>query len=203
MPSPTRPRSALAPRSASGGSALLLLDLISDWTFPDAEKLLPHALTIVAAVASLKERCRRAGVPVIYGNDNQGRWRSDFRQVVASSLAAGGRGARITAALAPHDDDLFVLKPKHSAFFSTPLDLLLQHLGVRRLLLTGVASDQCVVATAMDARMRDYEVIVASDCVASQSRARNQRALTHFEVALAVPTMSGSHIRLPRARTRR
>ncbi|HEY0713086.1 MAG TPA: isochorismatase family cysteine hydrolase [Polyangia bacterium] len=203
MPSPTRPRSSLAPRPAAGATALILLDLISDWTFPDAEKLLPQALSIVDAVAALKTRCRRSGVPILYGNDNQGRWRSDFRQVVSSSLAAGGGGARITAALAPHDDDYFVLKPKHSAFFGTPLDLLLQHLGVRRLLLAGVASDQCVVATAIDARMRDYEVVVAGDCVASQSRGRNQRALTHFEAALAVPVMKGARIRLPRARKAR
>ena len=174
--------------------------MISEWQFPDADKLLPHALATASHVASLSARCRRAGVPVVYGNDNYGRWRSDLRQVVESSLAGGGPGSRITALLAPHDDDHFVLKPKHSAFFGTPLDLLLQHLGVRRLLLAGVASDQCVMATAMDARMRDYEVLVVGDCVASQTPARNRRALEHFQVAMAIRTTRASRIRLPRPR---
>ena len=147
---------------------------------PRCRQAAPHALATASRVAALKARCRRAGVPVIYGNDNHGHWRSDLRQVVESSLASEGAGARITALVAPRDDDYFVLKPKHSAFFGTPLDLLLQHLDVRRLLLAGVASDQCVMATAMDARMRDYEVLVVGDCVASQTVARNRRALEHF-----------------------
>jgi nicotinamidase-related amidase len=179
---------------------LLILDMISEWQFPDADKLLPHALATASHVAALKARCRRAGVPVIYGNDNYGAWRSDLRQVVESSLAGGGAGARITTLVAPQDDDYFVLKPKHSAFFGTPLDLLLQHLSVRRLLLAGVASDQCVMATAMDARMRDYEVLVVSDCVASQTAGRNRRALEHFQVAMAIRTTRASRIRLPRPR---
>jgi nicotinamidase-related amidase len=191
-------RNALADRPASGATAFLILDLISDWRFPDAAKLLPRALAIAPRIAAFKARCLAVGVPVIYGNDNRGHWRSDFRQVVASSLAAGGDGARITKLLAPGDDDFFVLKPKHSAFFDTPLDLLLQHLRVKRLLLAGVASDQCVVATAIDARMRDYEVVVPRDCVASQSAVRNRRAIEHLEVATALRTTPSSHIRLPR-----
>jgi len=181
----------------------LILDLISEWRFPDADKLLPRALATAPRVASLIARCRRAGVPIIYGNDNYGRWRSDLRQVVRSSLAGGGDGARITTMIGPRDDDYFVLKPKHSAFFGTPLDLLLQHLSVRRLLLAGVASDQCVMATAMDARMRDYEVVVVGDCVASQTVARNRRALEHFQIALAIHTTRASGIRLPRRRRSR
>jgi nicotinamidase-related amidase len=199
-PLPSAPRNALADKRASGATALVILDLISDWTFPDADKLLPHALAVAPRVAALRARCRRAGVPVIYGNDNRGHWRSDFRQVVELSQKAGGDGARITALLAPDDDDFFVLKPKHSAFFDTPLDLLLQHLGARRLLLAGVASDQCVVATAIDARMRDYEVLVPRDCVASQSAARNRRAIEHLEVATAIRTTPAARIRLPRPR---
>jgi nicotinamidase-related amidase len=117
--------------------------------------------------------------------------------VVEASLASGGDGARITAMLAPDDEDYFVLKPKHSAFFGTPLELLLQHLRAHRLVLTGVASDQCVIATAMDARMRDLQVVVPGDCVASQSAARNRRALEHFRAALVVPTTASSRILLP------
>jgi nicotinamidase-related amidase len=198
MPSRPKPRNALADRDAAGACALLIVDMISDWRFPDAGKLLPQAAAIAPRIAALKQRCRRAGVPVIYANDNRGQWRSDFRQVVERSLHAGGDGARVTELLLPDDDDYFVLKPKHSAFFGTPLDLLLQHLKAFRLFVTGVASDQCVVTTAVAARMHDYEVRVPRDCVASQTAGRNRRAIEHFESALDIRTTPSERIRLPR-----
>lgn len=166
--------------------ALLIIDMISDWRFPDADELLPRAQDIAPAIAALKRRCRRAGVPVIYANDNQGRWRSDFRKLVDDSLQE--RGAGITRALMPDDEDYFLLKPKHSAFFCTPLDLLLQDLHVDRLILTGVASDQCIATTAGDARMRNYDVMAPRDCIATQTRERDEWVLRHFAEALRVPT---------------
>jgi nicotinamidase-related amidase len=199
VPSRKKNSSSLAPRRADGDTALLIIDMISGWDFPDASKLLRMSAPIAPHIAALKARCRRAGVPVIYANDNRGQWRSDFRRVVANAEQAGGPGGRIVAQIAPDDDDYFVLKPKHSAFFATPMDLLLQHLQVNRLILTGVASDQCVVTTAVDARMRDYEVVVPQDCVASQTAARNRRALQHFEEVLDIRTTAASRLRLPGA----
>lgn len=166
--------------------ALLIIDMISDWRFPDAEALLPRAAAIAPAIAELKQRCREQGVPVIYANDNQGRWRSDFRRLVDDSLQ--DRGAQITRALMPDEEDYFLLKPKHSAFFCTPLDLLLQDLGVQRLVLTGVAADQCIATTATDARMRNYDAVAPADCIATQSEERDGRVLRHFADALRVPT---------------
>jgi len=200
VPSKKSSPSSLAEHRANGGFAMLVIDMITCWDFPDADKLLPRAARIAPAIAALKARCRRAGVPVIYANDNRGQWRSDFRQVVSESMSRGGEGARITAQLEPDEDDYFVLKPKHSAFFGTPLDLLLQHLDADRLILTGVSSDQCVVNTAIDARMRDYEVMVPADCVASQTLARNNGALVHFGEVLGVPTTPSTRLRLPRPR---
>jgi nicotinamidase-related amidase len=191
--------SSLAEHQATGGLVLLIIDMISSWDFPDADKLLPQAARVAPAIAALKARCRRAGVPVIYANDNRGQWRSDFRQVVSDSIAHGGQGARITTQLEPDVDDYFVLKPKHSAFFGTPLDLLLQHLHAHRLILTGVSSDQCVVNTATDARMRDYEVLVPPDCIASQTTKRNNGAIAHFAEVLGVPTTPSTRLRLPRS----
>jgi len=177
-------------------AALLIIDMISSWDFPDAEKLLPHALEIAPAISQLKRRWQRAGWPVIYANDNQGRWRSDFRQLVDMASAPQAPGAAITTLLAPDTDDYFVLKPKHSGFYCTPLELLLQNLQVSRLVLTGVASDQCITATAAEARMRDYDVHVPRDCVASQTPIRNDLALEHFSTVMKVPTTASASIRL-------
>ena len=190
------PSSNLAESHRHHPTALLIIDMISGWDFPDAGRLLAGAAVIAPRIAALKARCVRDDVPVIFANDNHGRWRSDFRHVFEASLEAGGEGARIGGLLAPGDDDYFILKPKHSAFFSTPLDLLLKHLGAQRLVLTGVSSDQCVLATAADAKMRDYEVVVPRDAVASLTDERNERAVAHFDGVLGVPTTPAARVRL-------
>ena len=193
----------LADESAAGHTALLIIDMISCWDFPDAEKLLVRAARIARPIAALKARCRKAGVPVIYANDNRGRWRSDFRALVDQALAQGGAGAAIANALNPDADDYFLLKPKQSAFFGTPLELLLQHLDADRLILTGVASDQCVLVTASEAGMRDLSVVVPRDCVASQSASRNDIVLRQLKEFLKLPITSGARIRLADPRSPR
>ena len=145
--------------------------MISDWQFEDADKLVGPALDIAPAIMRLKARCHEAGVPVLYVNDHHGEWRTDFAGVIARSLAQGGQGSEITAQLRPDADDYFVLKPMHSAFYATPLEILLRHLHVRRVIVVGVTADQCVFLTAAGARMRDFDVWVPSDAVASQSTA--------------------------------
>jgi nicotinamidase-related amidase len=135
-------------------------------------------------------------VAVIYANDNHGQWRSDFRHVVASSLSEGGAGARITRILSPQEDDYFVLKPRHSAFFATPLELLLEHLQTKTLIVVGVTADQCVLNTVADGRIRNFEVVVPADCVAALTPARKRRALAHFHEALEVRTPSSRAVRL-------
>jgi nicotinamidase-related amidase len=180
--------------TAAGATALLVIDMISGWDFPDAGQLLPRALAITPRIAALKTRCRRAGVPTIYANDNHGRWRSDFRRVAQESLE--GPGAKVTQLLSPEEDDYFVLKPRHSAFFATPLDLLLRHLKVNRLLLVGVAGDQCVMSTATDAHMHGLEVHVPQDCVASMTKGRDHRLLLHLQDVLGVRTTVSNRMRV-------
>jgi nicotinamidase-related amidase len=207
MSSPPSPRKrpqrhGIVERPARHSHALVILDMISCWAFPDAGPLLRQASRIAPAIAALKRRCAEARIPVIYANDNSGQWRSDFRAVVREALESPGAGARITQQLEPGEADYFVLKPKHSAFFATPFELLLDHLRTQRLLVTGVASDQCVLNTVSDARMRDFEVVVPADCIATQSVARNRRALQYFEDVLGVKTTSGPALRLAAGRSR-
>jgi nicotinamidase-related amidase len=191
---------SIAARQEGRGTALLIIDMISSWDFPDARPLLAQASRMAPCIAALRKRCKRSGLPVIYANDNRGQWRSDFSRLVRASLEHGGAGAQITTSLAPEDDDYFVLKPKHSAFFSTPLELLLQDLQVRRLIVTGVSSDQCVLHTVGDARMRDYEVIVPADCIATQTAQRNRRVVAYFEQVMKVRIIRSPSLRLPRMR---
>ena len=164
--------------------AILLIDVINDLEFPEGEQLLEHAVPMAKAIAALKQRARQAGVPVVYVNDNFGRWQSNFNSQVEHCLRDGVRGQPLAELLRPDDDDYFVLKPKHSGFFSTALDVLLRYLGVKTLVLTGIAADICVLFTANDAYMRDFHLFVPQDCVASNTPEENRRALNQMEKVL-------------------
>jgi nicotinamidase-related amidase len=189
-------RAPLADAPAAHGLALLILDMISCWDFPDADKIAPGAVRIAPRIGALKTRCKRAGVPSIYVNDNRDRWRSEFRELARLAAGASAAGAAIAQRLQPDDDDYAVLKPKHSAFFETPLDLLLRHLRVSRLIITGVTTDLCISMSAAGARMRDYEVTVPMDCVAALSGPRNAGALRMLEDAHGIRTTRSSRVLL-------
>ena len=168
--------------------ALLLIDVINDFEFEGGEALLELAMPVAEQIASLKERARQLGIPVIYVNDNFGKWRSDLNQIVSHCLEDGVRGERFVRLLRPDDQDYFVLKPKHSGFYCTSLELLLEHVGAWNLIIAGIAGNNCVLATANDAYMRDFDLLVPSDCSASQTKAENEHALTQMEKVLKADT---------------
>jgi nicotinamidase-related amidase len=180
--------------------ALLLIDWINDLEFDGGGKLLPPAMTAAKAVAALRRRAKLARVPVIYCNDNFGRWRSDFRSLLEHVLHGEARGRPIAELLAPDAEDYFVLKPKHSGFHSTSLEVLLAHLGAHTLILTGVAGNFCVLFTAHDAYMRDFSLLVPRDCTASEEDADNRHALEHMAKACKADTAPSAGIDFARLR---
>ena len=183
------------------GTALLLIDVVNDLAFEGSAALVARAEPMSKRLASFKRRAARAGVPVVYVNDNRGRWRSEFRELVRASIDESATGATIAKHLQPEESDYSVLKPKHSAFYATPLDLLLRHLRVNRLLISGVASDQCIAMSAAEARMRDYDVVVPRDCIADQTPARTARALRHLAESHSIETTRSTRLRLPARRS--
>jgi nicotinamidase-related amidase len=174
--------------------ALLIIDMINAFEFDGAQAMLPRALAAAEATAALKRRARAVGVPTVYVNDNFGRWRSDFRRTLAHCLREGVPGRPIAELLKPEDDDYFVLKPKHSGFQFTTLDVLLEHLGAEILVLTGVAGNFCVLFTAHDAYMRDYHLVVPTDCIASQTQDEDAYALAHMARVTKADTPLSSEI---------
>jgi nicotinamidase-related amidase len=167
--------------------ALLLIDVINDLEFPGGDALFPQALQAAQAIATLKGRARAANVPAIYVNDNFGRWRSDFRTLI-KHCAGAVRGKAIVELLKPAEEDYFVLKPKHSGFYSTTLDILLEYLHVQTLVLTGFTANHCVLFTASDAYMRDLDLVVPSDCVATANDQETAAALAQMEKLLKTST---------------
>jgi nicotinamidase-related amidase len=166
------------------GTALLLIDVVNDLAFDGSGPLVAQAESMAAPLAQLKRRATAAGVPTIYINDNFGQWRSDFRRTVAHCTARSSPGHRVSKRLRPTARDYFVLKPKHSGFFDTTLDTLLETLGVRRLILTGIAGNICVLFTANDAYMRDYKIFAPADCIVSNTVTDNDHALRQIEIVL-------------------
>jgi nicotinamidase-related amidase len=178
--------------------ALLLIDVINDLEFEGSEALVRQAVPMARRIAELKRRAKDAGIPVIYVNDNFGRWKSDFRRVVEHCLHDGVKGEELVRILQPDEDDYFVLKPKHSAFYATTLDILLTYLGARTLIFTGIAGNICILFSANDAYMRDYHLVVPADCTVSNTIEENNHALEEIRTVLKADITESAQLDLRR-----
>lgn len=158
---------AKVPRSPR---VLVLIDWINPLNFPGAEKLARPALAAARATARLRERLEGEKVAVVYANDNYGSWQSDFQSLVAQCRARDDTSGEIARLLAPRPRDITLLKPRHSAFYGSALELLLKEMGARELVLSGLATDMCVQMTAADAFLRGFEgVWVPPECTAAET----------------------------------
>jgi nicotinamidase-related amidase len=180
MPHRIRDTDTRTKRLPKSQRVLLLVDFINALDFPGAEKLAAPALEAARATADLKRRLRADGVVAIYANDNFGAWQSDFHGLVDRCLALPGEPGEIARLLRPREDDLTVLKPRHSAFYASPLELLLAEMGTHELVLCGLAADMCVQLTAADAFLREYDVWVPSDCTAAETAKAKAAALEYM-----------------------
>jgi nicotinamidase-related amidase len=179
-------------------TALLLVDVINDMDFDGSESLVRFAEPMAERLHELKRRCRAAGIPTVYINDNFGKWRSDFRSLVAHCINDPVPGRQVATLLKPDDEDYFVLKPKNSAFFGTTLDTLLTNLNTEAVILTGIAGDNCVLFSANDAYLRDYKLLIPSDCTASNSKEENDTALRLMEKVVKADVTPSTSLDLDR-----
>jgi len=176
--------------------ALMIVDVINDLEFEGGDALLANALPAAKRLAQLAARAREAGIAVIYVNDNFGKWRSDFRALLEHCRNENVKGREIAEILAPEKSDYFVLKPKHSGFFSTTLDTLLEYLHVRTIILAGLTTDRCVLFTAADAHMRDLRIIVPEDCSAADSEQHHTDAMRMIARILRADTTPSDELDL-------
>jgi nicotinamidase-related amidase len=158
-------------------TALVIIDVITDLDFPQNTELVEQSASLAKNIAGLKRECRKRGIPVIYVNDNRGRWRSDSAAVIKWATRRGSLGRAMVKRLLPHPNDYVVLKPKHSPFYGTPLDTLLEYLGAKTIILAGLTIESCVLLAATEAHIRDLGLVVPADCVAGLSLKTHQSAL--------------------------
>jgi nicotinamidase-related amidase len=174
------------------------VDFITSLDFPGADLLAPHALAAAKATAGLKQQLAGEGVPTIYANDNYGVWQSDFHSLVSTCLGLDGPAGEIARLLYPQADDITILKPRHSAFYASALELLLTEIGARELVICGLASDMCVQLTAADAFLREFRVWVPADCNAAETAEAKATALDYMGRVLKCDVRPSTAVR-PRA----
>lgn len=145
-------------------TALIVVDMINAYDHPDAEQLIPSVERVLPPMRRLIRRAREEDVPVIYVNDNFGKWRSHHDEILDAVLQ--GPHAALVEPVRPDDESLFVVKARHSIFYETPLEYLLFQRGVQRIVLCGQVTEQCVLYSALDAHIRHFQVGVAQDAVA-------------------------------------
>ncbi|MCE7798174.1 cysteine hydrolase [Sphingobium sufflavum] len=194
MPGDAEPRTSDHDDPAADGVALLIIDMINCFDFPGSEKLKPGAERAADRIAGLLTQARDAGHPVIYVNDNFGEWHSEKSKLI--EMAEAKADSRALALLRPDDTDYFIIKPQFSGFYATNLPVLLPKLGASKLVLTGVATDICILFTAADAHMRDYALWIPEDCVASDAEARGQWALETMRNSMSAETSSSAKLTL-------
>lgn len=167
----------------SQNTALIIIDMINKMDFDGGENLLDNTLPVVEKLKGFKQELKAEGVPVIYVNDNFGLWQDNVSDLIDECKK--GIGKPVIEQIEPDGDDYFIIKPKHSGFFGTQLNILLEQLDIENLILTGVAGDICVVFTANDAYMREYNLWVPSDGTASEQVNDNDNALRLMKRSLS------------------
>ena len=188
---------------SASGTALILLDVVTDFEFEDGDALLKNTLPMARRLSRLKERAHDASVPVVYVNDNFGKWQEDFKTMSDHFMQHGSKGREVVKLLKPHPDDYYVLKPHRSAFYSTTLELLLRELKITKLIVTGVTTDICVLFTANDAYMRGFDLYVPSDCVAAVKKDYSKQAMEFIKRVLKADTRASTGIRFVKTRKRK
>jgi nicotinamidase-related amidase len=173
--------------------ALVVIDMINTYDHEDAERLRESAKDAVPVIADLLRSARDSGAPVIYVNDNFGEWRSDHRALLEEALA--GEYASLIEPIVPDDEAMFVVKARHSIFFETPLEYLLGQEEIEEIVLTGQATEQCVLYSALDAHIRHIPVIVPREAVAHIDEDLAEASLRMMEVNMDAEVVAADEVR--------
>lgn len=181
---------------------LMLIDVINDLDLPRNEHLVIQAGRLGRTIAALKQRCRKARIPAIYVNDNRDRWRSDFKAVIAECSQPHSQGWPLVEPLMPAPDDYIVLKPKHSAFYATPLDTILSYLKTRTVILTGLTTAACILLTAGEIYVRDLTLYVPRDRVAGLNEKEHRNGLALMRGSFGAITTPARRLNLGKLGTR-
>ncbi len=181
-------------RNIEAKTVLLLIDVINDLDFPGNEEIIAGVPELARTLKTVKTACSRAGVPTIYLNDNYNNWHSNFNEQLEQCLCGKSKGKILAQKLTPTKADFFVLKPMHSGFYGTSLQILLSKMKAKKLILAGLAADICVMYTANDAYMRGFDLTIISDGVLAKTRQDTAMALHKMRTLLKAKILGADEL---------
>lgn len=152
-------------RPLGPGDAVIAIDLQRRYTGGVGPLAVPDGPSLVERMSAFARSARDRGVPVIWvtREARAGRSLGPATRAAFDPALFEGEAAALDDRVGAEPSDVFVVKPRQSAFYATDLEVVLRTYGVRRVVLTGVTTNICVQATAQDARARDLEVVVVAD----------------------------------------
>jgi nicotinamidase-related amidase len=174
----------------AGESALLVIDMLNTYEHEDSDPLAESAAGAVPSIAALEEKAGEAEVPVIYVNDSYGDWNTSSQELAEKAMA--GAHPELVEPILPPEEAAFVVKARHSVFYGTPLEYLLDQEGISRLVLTGQVTEQCILYSALDGYVRHFDVAVPRDAVAHIHRDLAHAALEMMERNMSAEIVSAA-----------
>jgi nicotinamidase-related amidase len=184
------------------GDALVVIDVQRKYSSGVGPLAVADGPSLVERLAGFARTARARGVPVIWVTREAlpGRSMGAATDAAFDASLFHGDAAALDDGLGAMPSDIFVVKPRQSAFYGTDLEVVLRAHGVRRVVLTGVTTNICVQATAQDARARDLAVVVVADLTAClpvtapghEHSAEAMQAATLATLAHAVATVCSS-----------
>jgi nicotinamidase-related amidase len=175
-------------------TALLVIDMLNTYEHEDADLLAKSVAEVAPQIRVLIDRARDEQVPVIYVNDNYGDWNTSADEL--SRRALKGRRPDLVEPVVPIGDSAFVVKARHSAFYATLLEYLLESEGIGRIVLSGQVTEQCILYTALDAYVRHFAVAVPSDAVAHIHEHLARAALEMMERNMRADVATAGEVKL-------
>jgi nicotinamidase-related amidase len=161
--------------------ALLIIDMVKD-NFDEKRGLpiTPLAKKIIPNINRLARLFRRHDWPVVFSTDAFHRDDFIFSSRMEAHSLAGTKGAEIIDELDREPDDLWLPKPRFSAFFETHLAAWLKQRQVGLCAVGGIATNFCVLTTALDAICHDFKAFLLEDCAATYSDRLHQQTLALY-----------------------
>lgn len=160
----------------SEATALVVVDMVRDFTDPTGLVFYPPNREVLPAIARMVDACHERGVLVVFMQHRYRRDKFDRNLISMRPNCLEGSGGEDIDPLLKVDPakDYVIPKRRYSAFFGTDLDLVLREHDVRNLAIVGTKTNCCIRATVTDAYNLDYRAIVLSDCVATNDETVNK-----------------------------
>ena len=167
--------------------AVLVIDMIKD-TFKNRESpLAVEGLAFLPVLNRLLKKGREAGMQVIFAMDSFLKNDYFFSGKLRPYAIRGTEGAEVINEIEKHPKDMYLPKRRFSAFYKTDLDQTLRVLDIDTVVLTGISTSVCVLATALDALSHDFKAIIIEDCCAGNSKEEHQAIVDTYRKTMLYP----------------